>query len=211
MPTPTLDNNALILVSMVGNLGGQRILGTFYYRVSTPPAAPTAFDVALNALVSKINSAGNLADKYLACLGGSYTLEYVQAQQIAPTRLRYVTGGVPQSGTFPDFDNTTANIAASIERFSAAPGNQGYGRIQMPLPDGQCIDGNLVDVNGYVTALDTLGLQMLQPITTVGTVFTVTPCMQAVGATGVDTYDLIGKRTQPTVRTMHRRTVGLGI
>ncbi len=213
MPIPDLASNTVALVSLVGNLNSQRIISTFHYRLSSSPTPGTEYIDYLDKLFAGLDTAGALIPKYLACLTSDYTLERVRIQPVYPTRQRYVQYPLLASGTFgtPVVDKTpNQNLAASVKRVTNFIGSSGVGRVQMPTPNNQTSGGFLVDVNGYVTALQDFGNTFLDDIVTVTPTATWKPCLFGPGYVTTGVYDLVDWEVESTVRTMHRRTTFLG-
>jgi hypothetical protein len=107
----------------------------------------------------------------------------------------------------------TSNLAASVERYSLLGGRKGIGRVQIPLPEGT-YDGGVVTSFGYLTALgamaDTFQLGVTPtPVSAPAALYRA--CLMNPARENAIPYPLFGHEVHTTVRTMHRRTVGLGI
>lgn len=210
MPLPDLAANTVVLVTFMGNCNGQRIINTFHYRAATAPLPGTPYDSYMNRLFIGLNGIGGLIQRFIDCMSANYTLEGVRLQPVYPTRQRYIYYPLLLSGNFPVFLATAQNSAASIKRVSNVVGPSGVGRIQMVIPEQQASGGVVVDVNGYVTALQTLGGQFLPAIVTATPTMTWNPCLYGPGYVTTGVCDLVNWQVEDTVRTMHRRTNFLG-
>lgn len=213
MPLPDLAANTVVLASFVGNCNGQRIINTFHYRLSTAPTVGVQYDSYMNKLFLQMNAAGAIIDRFCRALTADYTLEKVRLQPVYPSRQRYINYPLTVSGSFNSPSGVLSpnqNMASSIKRVSNAIGPKGVGRIQMILPERQSSGGFLVDVNGYKTALQTLGGNFLDQYTTVTPNATWIPTLYGPGYTTTGINDLVNWEVEDTVRTMHRRTTFLG-
>lgn len=212
MAQPDLAVNTVVLVQLIGNVNGQRIINTFHYRTDTSPAPATSYRLFLDKLFLKLNAANEIIQKYQACMTVDYTLERVRIQPVYPTRQRYVDYPLTISGTFSGGTYLTVaqNLAASIKRVTNFIGASGVGRVQMVMPNGQASGGFIVDVNGYKTALDDFGATFLHQYLTASPVANWIPCLFGAGYVPSGVYDLVDGEVENTVRTMHRRTTFLG-
>lgn len=192
-------------------LFNQRIMTVLHARVETTPAGTSA-EVQLQALVDAYLSQRAscvFLDNYIEAAGTNYTIEYVTAQRVKPTRSIYARADINVFGEFPALC-TTANIAASIEKQSTKVGRKGVGRLQFGGIPGESVISGVIDSDYKNVQLKDLADVMFggfTPGSPPGGGYRW--CLPA-GGTDHD-YDIYNAFVQNTARTMHRRTVGLGI
>lgn len=134
--------------------------------------------------------------------------EFLRVQRVHPTRDIYwqeelTVGGAVES------TSETANVAMSVTKRSLVSGREGVGRIQIGgLPVAEMADGRWSE--DVLTAIEA-ATNFLQAETEFAT-----PGMKVrflVFGPGYDNdpdFDIVQQIPHSTVRTMHRRTVGLG-
>jgi hypothetical protein len=204
---PSLAVGDVCLVTYRGSLNSQRILNTFVYGVQAFTGTPDQ-SLALDALVAKLNTTGNLTDKYLNCVPADYTLAQIWAQVIRP--LRWAKHIYPQ-GTAGNGGNAsvTSNLAMSITRRGARGRRKDVSSLHVP------VSGDVSEVNGgfLQTGILISGNALALQLRTL--VATTTPAVDWVpvifnGPTFIDVTPITAAFAQDTVRVMRRRTVGLG-
>jgi len=158
-----------------------------------------------------VNAPGGLRTDLEACLPQNYVGSFIRYQPVYPSRLRAVDFTWTTTA-LTSHVATTSNVAASIERYSKLNKRRGIGRIQLPLPQG-VFAGGIINDAVYLAALDNLREDMLDDIVTdeVGTIGTWQPVIHNTSAAQPLTSYIDGASVKTTVRTMHRRTLGLGI
>lgn len=202
----------VVEVTYEGTLSSQTILSVLHLRVTTAPSGGTSAEVQLldlaNWLADKTVNA--FLAKYLLAAANNFSMYQVRTQKIYPARTIFATSLVNEPGAFA-FPATTPNLAASIEKKSLTVGRKGIGRLQFgPVPNTQ-MSGGYLDPGYMANELTDLADTMIGAITA-GTTYvgTYRVCLPAA-AGGGSAYDLFDAYPKETVRTMHRRTVGLGI
>lgn len=200
----------VIQVTYQGVVFDQKVLTVLHMRCSTAPAGSPTTESVLQAIADYFSSPTQpLTMAYIAAAHPSFVLTRVRAQRVKPTRSIYFEALIGSNGTEGNAP-PSANVAISIEKRSLNTTRRGIGRVQFPAPPIEAI------ASGYVQDpwLTGVGLDFAQKL--YGTV-SVTGlyasdyrwCLPAGGADhGYDIWDAVIK---DTVRTMHRRTVGLGI
>lgn len=198
----------IYLVSFDLIFGGQKMLSTFRYRLDTLGTATTTDDI-YNNMATLIASGGNLSAKYLAALPPQVTMVARWYQRVWPTRIRKK---IDPSGVAGGWANpaTATNSAASIERFAEVATRHGVGRIQIPASNNVLdVTAGVITNAGYLAALNALGAQMVATLTLPVVGSTMRPVLQSVTVPSVFNY-VIGTVAQATLRSMRRRTVGVG-
>lgn len=203
--------NDVIQVTYFATLFNQVLMTVLHYRVTTAPATATPEHVVLGSAADNFaNVAIEPLSSMKACTSEAVTWTKVRLQKVKPTRSIYAEEIV---GTDGDVAQTvdTANVCASITKRSAKAGRQGVGHVQWPpLAQGQMVSGSLEPafqagvLNDFASALTDVLTVGIAPYE-----MNLQPCLPGGGAdTAFDIWDCV---PQSTVRTMHRRTVGLGI
>lgn len=214
---PNLAVGERLLITIATTYFGQRCLNTFLYRCSATAAGVT-HAAAIAALHVKLNTANDLYDKYVACLPAGGAIGGIEAwyQIIAPVRYRKTVLGIEK--TIPAvYTSQTANVSASIERFSEEASRKGVGGIRVPVGTSG-IDNGLIG-DALLDDLTALGDLMNDLQTTASPSVSWVPQVGLPGYTGEPpvpgnpmlSLDCVGTNVQTTARVMHRRTVGLGI
>jgi len=204
-----LATNDVVQVTFFGTLFSQRIMTVLNYVV-TQPAVGTSIAQDLDDIVTTFGNPATATlplNKLLACQGPEVVQDYVRAQQIYTARSVYDQLAIASPGTHAD-STKTANVAASVTKKSLLAGRHGIGRVQVAgVPDSQLVAGKL---NGaYLTLLQTFGDTLIGEKTMAGGALKL-KCVitRASGAVASAVSQTV---PQDTVRTMHRRTVGLGV
>lgn len=198
--------NQIYRVILRGTLCGQQIQTLFDYRISSLVGLWDVTDI-YNDIASDILAAGKLVEKYMDCVPSNMTVADALIQCIAPQRIR---GGValvnlPGNRGFAD----TANVQASVERFGELATRRAVGAVHPPVSTA----GTDLAI-GFVTAaqfaaLTALGTQMTASIAGLVTGAILDPVIY--NRSFIPNYTQVtGAVAKNTVRTMHRRTVGLG-
>lgn len=211
MPAPVIpiQPNAVVELIFWSNLAGQKILNTFQYKMASPPPVDLDYRLELNNIADKIQEAGGMQDKYVAACPTNQNIERFTLQPIWPIRQRYLSYNVTLPGGATTGSTNTANLAASIKRVGDVIGRRGVGRVQIPATKNGVVAG-IVDPT-YIAA-DLIGLadQMVLGFST-STPIEWQPVLFGVTGGIAHTAVVIDTEVESTARTMHRRTVGLGI
>lgn len=190
------------------SLFNQRVLNTFKYRLDVLPAAASTDDIA-DRIDARISTAANLIADWRATQPIQITLLFVDVQCLWPIRVRKKSYAKNQAGLYVDNGAINVNSAISITRRGTLATRHSVGRLQLIAPMGaDTIDEGAIANAGYRSALEDLAEQMLQPIVP-GTAEVLTPVLtrNPVDANYEYVTDTV---VQETVRTMRRRTVGIG-
>lgn len=216
MPVVTIQSR--LLMTLTGEYLGQRFMNTFLFRCSAVSGAPNDV-VAIDALHTKLSTVNDLFSKYIACLPGDGNIPVVQAwyQIIAPIRFRKVERTIELSA-FGDYATNTANVQASIERFSDFAGRKGVGGIRVPIGTQACSDGLLgaailIDLEALAEKMNDIQSTTTPAVSWVPQVGLpgYTPGDPPTPGNPMDSLDCAGASVKPQARIIRRRTVGLGI
>lgn len=209
----SLQVGDILLMNCVGQLLDQTIINTSHYVCNTAgPSGPTDEQVLHLANVVGNGLGGNVfKDKLLAAVTPEYTLQQVTAQRIWPTRTYMQTYEVGAPGTMAPGVCTSANYAVSITRRSDSATRDGQGRWQLAgAPASRMNAGlwNLLYREGEV--LD-FANQLKTNVN--GTTFPITwvPCLYTPGNLPSRYRIIVAVNVHDTIRTMHRRTLRVGI
>lgn len=211
MPLVPLPNNSVINIQFFGMLNNQRIITLFQFKFDGNTAPATDYTDYMSELFEALDQPGQLRTDLEGCLPNNYVTEFVRLQPVYPTRLRAVDFTWTSTGLYSQAAGTS-NLASSIERYSKLNRRRGVGRVQVPTPSGVFANG-ILSTAGYITALTALSVAMRSDLTTSdpGTIGTWLPVIHNTSAAQPLTSYVDGTSVKTTVRTMHRRTVGLGI
>lgn len=198
---------------MLGQVNNQSTISVFNYRVSSVVGAPLPGPIAdaINAL--QILPAG-AAGAALPCLPSNWSGGGVECQRIYPKALRSVVRSDvwAPNGTNASVANTS-NVSQVITRRTDNSGRDQVSDLHLPAPTATA-----AIVNGFLSAAQQALLATYAPvlytsISVLAGAATFDPVIyHKVVAEGQPNYDIVTSfKVQQTVRTMRRRTVGLGI
>lgn len=211
MSSPLLVDD-LIQVTYVGRLLAQQIITVLHMRVVTAPSGPSTAEGQLQLLLDgklAVRADNPFLDHYIDAAANNYTMDYVRAQRIRPTRSVYAQAAISLPGEWPAAA-TTANLAASIEKQSLHAGRKGVGRVQFGPIAADVIINGIVDSDYRAVQLQDLADDLygsITPPSPLGGEFRY--CLPAGGTD--HSYDIYNAFPMDTVRTMHRRTLRLGV
>jgi len=195
------------LVTFHGSFLGQQIITTFWYRLEVLAAGGPLVSAIYTDIFNWFGAADGMKDKWVEATPGNYTLLETWAQCIRPNRYvkGIMTNGV--SGEMPNSD--ASNISANIERHTDIATRRGTGGIRPPVsthPD--CIVlGSLTATQ--ITKFNAIATLMLAQIGNGTTQNTLRPII--FNPSFIPDFEYVTyTAVKPFVRTMHRRTVGLG-
>lgn len=194
-------------------LYGQRLMNVLHYKqlIADPAGTNPA-----NLVIDGLQVAGGMQAVIRQAIPSDCSLDSIDAQLIYPTRKRYIRRVVGLPGQW-ESAATTANVAASIEKYTALAGRNQVGRIQIPISP-------LADacVGGFTTpdmraALQDIAAQIPFVLHAADSVLAqfgpVLFHRQNPQTPNIPpSYnDIAGAFAMDTVRVMTRRTVGRGI
>lgn len=194
------------LVTLKGTLASQTILNTFHYGMSIVVGAPTQNAVGIE-ITTLLQSAGNLVDKFLLCCPLNYTLDEMWVQFILDTRFAKQTFAIGSAGTAP-FAANTANSSAVITRTGAAANKHNRGSLHIPYANKDTSAANGLISAGQLTSMNNLA-PFLFNASALATLGDIQPIL-IHGTSKLNAIPLVSAVAQETMRTMRRRTVGVG-
>lgn len=205
-PVPGIGD--IYQVTFRSTLFNQMILNTFLYRLESTAGLTSVFSI-YNDLDNYVEGAGSLKPTFLAVTPTNMTLNQIWIQRIYNGRVRKSVYGVGLPGSAGAAANT-ANQAASIERRGDLANKHNVGRLQVVIPSGSTWQDSGEVTSAGLTALVDLADAMTSTLTGGPGTTIFTPVLAR--KTGLTySFDYITVATpQLTVRTMRRRTVGVG-
>lgn len=204
----TVNNGAILEASLRGRLYGQRTISLFHYRFETG-SGPTDGPSMINTFNPLFNGAGagKIVKEYMHPLAENFTLEEVVYQWIFPVRYaRVVKSPAVSTGEVVD-TAAPPNLALAISKKGDGAGRNNVGTLHMPgIPLGDIDGGNFT-----VAGLDSFGDLLTALHQSINIEFGVNfvPVLLHRSNPAVS-VDITAANSNETVRTMHRRTVGLG-
>lgn len=210
MSTPIAVND-VIGVTYFNRLWGQVVETTLLARCTAAPTGSTA-EAQLSDLVGRVaGPTFPFLQKYVAGVCVAMLFDYVRVQRVSTSRTIYFESPTTLVGARSD-QALAPNLACSIEKQSLHVGRQGVGRVQLAgLALNDQVGGNFIPAttNPFVLPICTELISSWAG----GALFggTYKWCLPGAipGAGGA--YDVFNSFYRLQVRTMHRRTVGLGI
>lgn len=203
-----VSNGDVLEVSFKGTYQGQRFLTILHYAVdtgATPSDGPTMisdFDAAFN-----LAGAGNAMQRYANCLNANANIEQVVYQFIALTR-RARVAKIPAVGLGQVIGtDAPPNIACALTKQSDTAGRHGYGTVHMPALVNESFTGGTMNAGGL--AVYGGFLSELFRVYTLGGGRSLIPVIFR-RTDPANSVSVLRSIAQDTVRTMHRRTVGVG-
>lgn len=202
--------NDVIRVTYFQRLFDQRILTVLHMRCITAPAPGTADIVALTNLADRLGQMASAPlQKWIPLVPSALLFDEVRAQRVSPTRSIYGKNFIGTTGSRVGTTVATANVAASIEKRSAIPGRTGIGRVQMAgVVNEVMVNASLTP--DFLVEVQDCWEELLGNITVAldGAVYD-----WIIWGAGIPTLDngIVDVQAKDTVRTMHRRTKGIGI
>lgn len=207
-------NGQIYAMTFVGRLANQQILSTFHYRIQNisggTPSTKNVCDNLEAKLTVADGSGHSFAGAFLGVCPPQYNWYETWIQCVDPIRVRReIYTETAFDGAWPD-DGHWANSAAVLTRRGDLAGRKYVGSLHVPLPS------EVVAVNGvlpapYTTALLLLAVQMQYTRDQTGPItYRMDPVLWNRGSN--PNYTIITQTiVQQTVRTMRRRTVGVGV
>jgi len=202
----------VISATYYGTLFEQQIETVMMMRVSQAPSTGASAEVQL------VDWAGYLADPahnlFLAAMmnaaGNNFYMDYLRLQKLYPTRTIYGESPVSLNGG-QEGSCTQSNLAVSLEKQTITVGRKGVGRVQFaPIPAGVITSGKITagyQLDYMVPICEAMIGEFDAGATHAGKFHY---CLPAA-AGGGSAYDIFNAFPWSEVRTMHRRTLYVGI
>lgn len=203
LPAPTND---VYRARFVGSIEGQLTIDTFYYRGDSA-AGTESLAMQIN-LVTALELAGGMRDKYKACMSSDWTMESMLIDCPFIATLATLTAASVGPGTGPAGHEPTT-VATVISRFSKQKGQCGRGHVSLPAVPTAWVTSSMITSS---TAYDAFVLTMGGVISGGGHNFT--PVIYSKGtrvspkASGIS--DQINATLRDVLGTVRRRKLGRG-
>lgn len=195
-----------------GNANGQEMLSVFHYRVSAVSTL-AASGPEENEFINQFASGGtlNLQDVLLDCQSSSYLCTGIDAQFVDPTRLVSISQTFASPGSVAS-PVGAQNVSAVVTRRTVLAGRSQVSTLHIPgiattsYALGKVTAGMLASMNILATRMTTQLVALVG-----GGIYT--PVIwhrkkfPLVGSSDIVNSTLV----QETIRTMRRRTIGIGI
>lgn len=208
LPIPVAANHVM-RVTYNQSLFGQRLMSVFHFVCKTSPAGGTSYAQAVQNFADRLaDNAIAPLDDWLAAVAPELTFLDVRVQRVWPQRDVYFNTPIALEGTFATGCNMSIH-AASVTKKTLFFGPAGVGRTQVGgIPDAVIEDGSLSA--SYRLQLKTAFEGFLGDITVAadGGKYR---SMVWHGFEPSEEDEVFDVFVQDSVRTMHRRTLGLGI
>lgn len=198
--------NQIYRVILRGTLCSQQLQTTFDYRINQL-TVPHDVSEVYSDIAAVITEAGGLVEKFLDCVPSNYTCVDAFIQCIYPTRVRggVVIVNLPGERAASD----ASNISANVQRFGELAARRAVGGVRVPVSTDPADIAIGFVTAGQFTALNALGTAMTVAINGPDTGAVLQPVIY--NRSFIPNYSTVtGASAKNTVRTMHRRTVGLG-
>jgi hypothetical protein len=204
----TIDGGDIIDVTFVGRLYGQQVLNTLHYEANATGWYNPILELGYNDIATKIQEAGGVRDKFVACISADYSLEKIRCQVISPLRKGYMDFVDGTVGTLATAANVP-NIAANIELRNLAVDKPSFRSFWIPGVPSDVYTSGLLDPT-YVGHMDTLAAKLIGTLT-VGGGSTLIPVCFTRAAVTTKSRQITFYNLHNEVRVLTRRTVGRGI
>lgn len=204
-----LPIDAVVEVTIIGDLFGQTTMNVFHYKVTTISTTVNPL-TEVRDLINQhfVQPGGVISDAYQPAVPNELFIRNVTGQTVAPTRQRRVTAlGIQTGGGGV---SVTPNLQASITLQTDLAGRNQIGGKRIPMPSSQSSNGETTAL--YEASLDSLATACRTPlaVTLGGGVYA--PVIYHRGKpVGLNSTVITAAFPQRQTRTIRRRTVGLGI
>lgn len=204
---PNMSIGQIVQVRVEWTLYGQRDLTVWNYRVTDVTGAIDMFDYLKNGVNVFFNNPVGGLKNLLSNLSEDITLDAIVSQVIFPTRYRAIRTGVNEIGGDASAAGTN-NVALSVGVSGDLAGRGRGGRTQVPGIPKKYQIGAKWDAAIIAAAGDSVEAVRVGTITPAG--FAV-QLRSIIWSAKTGTYqNITGLETHTTVRTMRRRTYGVG-
>lgn len=203
-----LNINDVIEITYEGILITQTTLSVLHYFVDTPSTDANYLSAMTHLLGNFKAGAVSPTIAYLAACAQNYEMITLKGQVVYPTRKAYVRINVGLPGLIGT-DCTAPNLAGTITKRTSVGTRKGVGSLHMPAIPPSGYSGGLI-TGGQRTLYAAVQACLLNPFTDTGETTVIEPCLWSRSSPGT-VLGLTATALQPQVRTMRRRTVGVGI
>jgi len=204
----TVDDGAILEVSFRGRYAEQRMISLFHYRFENGSGPVNgASEIALIDPLINQNIDGRLLKEYLKCCNAEYNMEEVVYQWLWPTRRPRVVR-IPASVPGQLVGTAAPScISAALTKRTDIAGRKGVGTLHMPALTMENISGSSFTLLGLAT-YSTM-LEKLHEVINIDFGQNLHPVLLHRVAPD-QSPEITGATSNFTVRTAHRRTVGVG-
>lgn len=206
-----LSINDVVQVTFKSDYQNNVILLVHHWRVGTPPGTGTVAE-NLDEICANFASdaAGTPMKVYKDCLGDNVTINTVRAQRVSAVRSPYVQRAVTIAGAAGS-NATAPNIACVVTRNTLLTGQSQISNSHIgPMGAARYADGKVT--LAQLALMSAFGVRFRQNVILTPSGAILQPGIyHPANAPGLDFSVVVGERLQDSVRTMHRRTLGLGI
>jgi len=200
---------SIVEVSYRSLIFQQQMMTILHYRYdNTVPIIDG--DGAMADLVTALDGVSTITDNYLALLAPQLSLKELRCQVVYPTRQYYHSDARSSNGTWSTGPCTAQNVSAVLVKQSSHAGRGRSGTIHLPAVPDNAYAAGAMGVSGYAAAAATFATALQIPILIAGGPGQWTPVIWSPRKP-TSPSEIVGMRLNPWVRTMRRRTVGLGI
>lgn len=203
-----LNINDVIEITYEGILIDQRVLSVLHYFVDTPSTDGNYLSAMSHLLGNFQAGAVSPTIAYLNATAQNYELISLKGQVVYPTRKAYVRSNVGLPGLIAA-DCTAPNLAGVITKRTSVGTRKGVGALHMPGIPPSGYSGGLI-TGGQRTLYAAVQACLLNPFTDLLETTVIEPCLWSRNSPGT-VLGLTQTTLQPEVRTMRRRTIGVGI
>jgi hypothetical protein len=206
MPYPILDGS-LAQITLEGVHDNQQVMNVFTYKVKLGVTAPDG-QALLRAFMAQLGVSGSMADLWKKCIAQVCTILPMKGQWIHGTRFAYITDNAFAGAGALVGPSMPSTVSVAITRSTDMASRQSVGTVHMPAVSIANVTEGQVNVAG-LALYNAFGQQSIMDVSGLagGAVFQ--PVHFHRSAPDV-TQPLSRFQTRLFVRTMHRRTVGLG-
>lgn len=201
----SIPDGGIAVVTFEGRVMGQQMLTVTHWRLDKE-GGTTDGGAFLGALLDAMAGVGGLHTKFMAAMSEDYTALRLRGQWILPERHAYVDRSpIEETGSVPS-EIMGPNVAVTILKRTELAGGHGRGVTHMPGVPKSFVTAGTLNAFGRGSYED-FGGAVSAPIALLGG--DAVPVLYNRTTPG-DSPEITGYSINPDVRTMHRRTVGLG-
>lgn len=201
-------SGAILEATIRGRNQDQRILSLFHYRYISTSAPQDGVDV-INTFNTKFNTAAvaSMVGAFAAAAPLTAVFDEVVYQWVFPTRRARLVKSPARTAGLREDTLAPSNIGLFVEKLSDEAGRHGHGGLHWGYVGSSDYDGNNFTL-GALTNMDNIRARMVE---TINLEFGIDMVPLIFNRTApVNSIEVTGTVIKPGVRTMHRRTVGLG-
>lgn len=208
MPVDPIAVGDIVSVMVVYYVDNQTCIGNLAYRCDRVPTGSPNYDAGVTALLTALSSgADSLTARMASMISNQCLIDFIQGQRIRPVRSPFVRVGLSEVGLV-DSPNAPSVTCISISKRVDVVGRGRTGHWQQGGCPANDIDlgrweGDTIVNAGFLAN----NIKETLDIPSGGKWV---PGIQPVGTSG-GFNEIVNTTVQETVRSMHRRTVGLGI